>query len=157
MGDLESLLEKAKEVISEDKAKDMQEKFLKGNFNLVDLYEQMSAMKKMGSFKKIIGMIPGMSGLNLPKEMLDVQEGKLEKWKFAMDSMTKEELEEPDMISVDRIDRISKGSGLGVSDIRELLKHYRQSKKMMKMFKGEKDMGKLMKRMGGKMPKGIGM
>jgi len=157
MGDLESLLEKAKEVISEDKAKDMQEKFLKGDFNLVDLYDQMSAMKKMGSFKKIMGMIPGMGGLNLPKEALDVQETKLKKWKFAMDSMTKEELEDPDIISADRIDRISKGSYLSVGDVRELLKQYRQSKKMMKMFKGEKDMSKLMKRMGGKMPKGLGM
>ena len=93
MGDLESLLEKAKEVISEESAQDMQEKFLKGQFNLVDLYEQMKALKKMGSFKKIMGMIPGMGNMKLPKEMLDVQEGKLEKWKFAMDSMTQEELE----------------------------------------------------------------
>ena len=152
LGDIESLLEKAKEVISEEDAKDMQEKFLKGNFNLVDLYEQMKAMKKMGSFKKIMGMIPGMGGMNLPKEMLDVQEGKLEKWKHGMDSMTKEELENPDVISADRIDRISAGSGLSISTIRELLKQYRQGKKMMKMFKGETDMNKLMKKMKGRVP-----
>ena len=157
MGDIESLLEKAKEVVTEESAKEMQEKFMKGQFNLVDLYQQMQAMKKMGSFKKIMGMIPGMSAMKLPKEMLDVQEGKLEKWKFAMDSMTKKELEEPDIISADRIDRISAGSGLKIAQIRELLKQYRQSKKMMKMFKGEKDMNKMMKKMGGKMPKGMGM
>ncbi len=157
MGDIESLLEKAKEVISEEDAKDMQEKFLKGEFSLVDLYEQMNSMKKMGSFKKLIEMIPGMSSLKLPKEMLDVQEGKLEKWKFAMDSMTKKELEEPDIISADRIDRIASGSGLRVAEVRELLKQYRQSKKMIKMFKGEQDMSKLMKKMKGKMPKGMGL
>ncbi|MBT5740127.1 signal recognition particle protein [Candidatus Woesearchaeota archaeon] len=157
MGDIESLLEKAKEVITEDKAKDMQEKFMKGNFNLVDLYEQMKAMKKMGSFGKIMEMIPGMGALKMPKDMLKVQEGKLEKWKFAMDSMTKNELEEPGVISAERIDRIASGSGLSISDIRELLKQHRQSKKMMKMFKGEGDMKKLMKKMGGKMPKGFGM
>ena len=84
MGDIESLLEKAQEVISEDDAKDMQEKFMKGEFNLVDLYNQMKSLKKMGSLKKIMGMIPGMGNMKLPKDMLDVQEGKLAKWKLAM-------------------------------------------------------------------------
>jgi signal recognition particle subunit SRP54 len=157
MGDIESLLEKAKEVMSEDDAKGMQEKFLKGEFSLVDLYDQMKSLKKMGSFKKIMEMIPGMSSMKMPKEMLDVQEGKLEKWKFAMDSMTKKELEDPDIISADRVDRIASGSGLNVGEVRELLKQYRQSKKMMKMMKGEGDINKMMKKMGGKMPKGMGM
>ncbi len=117
----------------------------------------MASLKKMGSLKKLMTMIPGFSSMNLPKEMLDVQEGKLEKWKIAMSSMTQGELEDPDLISADRIDRISKGSGIKVSVIRELLKQYRQAKKMMKMFKGEKDVGKMMKKMKGKMPKGLGM
>ena len=156
MGDLESLLEKAKEAITEEKAKDMQEKFLKGEFNLIDLYEQMKALKKMGSFGKIMEMIPGMGQLKMPKELLDVQEGKVEKWRHAMDSMTKQELEEPDQINAERIDRIAAGSGLKIAEVRELLKQYRQSKKMMKLFKREKDMSKLMKRMGGKMPQGLG-
>src|SRR3989344_2610406 len=82
MGDIESLLEKAKEVMSEEDAKDIQEKFLKGEFNLVDLYEQMKSLKKMGSFQKIMQMIPGMGQMKLQKEMLEVQEGKLEKWKY---------------------------------------------------------------------------
>ena len=157
MGDLESLLEKAREVITEENAKDMQEKFLKGEFNLVDLYQQMSSLKKMGSFGKLMEMIPGMSSLKLPKEMLDVQEGKLEKWKYAMDSMSKEELEDPEIISAERVDRIAAGSGLNVGEVRELLKQYRQSKKMMKMFKGEGDIKKMMKKRGGKLPKGFGM
>ena len=156
MGDIESLLEKAQEVISQEDAQDIQEKFLKGEFNLLDLYNQMSSLKKMGSLKKIVGMIPGMGNLNLPKEMLEVQEGKLEYWRHAMDSMTQTELEEPEVISADRIDRISKGSGIKVSIIRELLKQHRMSKKMAKMFKGEKDIGKAMKKFGGKMPGGIG-
>ncbi|MEK6899490.1 MAG: signal recognition particle protein Srp54 [Nanoarchaeota archaeon] len=157
MGDLESLLEKAREVMSEDDAKDMQEKFLKGDFNLIDLYQQMESMKKMGSFKKIMEMIPGMNSIKLPKEMLEVQEGKLEKWRYAMNSMTKGELEDPEIISSERIDRIAVGSGLKVGEVRELLKQYRQSKKMMKMFKGEGDINKMMKKMGGKLPKGFGM
>ena len=155
MGDLQSLLEKVQEVIPEDKAKDMTDKFLKGDFNLVDLYEQMKTMKKMGSFGKIMEMIPGMSQLKMPKEALEAQEGKLEKWKHGMDSMTKDELEDPEIISAERIDRIAVGSGITIGEVRELLKQYRQSKKLMKMFKGEQDINKLMKKMGGKMPKGM--
>ncbi len=155
MGDLESLLEKAKEVISEEKAEDMKEKFLKGDFNLIDLYEQMQSLKKMGSFRKLVDLIPGMGSLQLPKELLDVQEGKLEKWRYAMDSMTKEELEDPDIMNSGRIDRIAAGSGVGINGVRELLKQYRQSKKLMKMMKGEGDISKLMKKMQGKFPKGM--
>ena len=157
MGDLESLLEKAQEVVSEEDAKGMQEKFLKGEFTLVDLYQQMKALKKMGSFQKIMEMIPGMGSLKMPKELLEVQEGKLEKWKYAMDSFTKAELEDPDLVSADRIDRIAAGSGTKVGEVRELLKQYRQAKKLMKMFKGEQDINKVMKKMGGKLPKGMGM
>lgn len=156
MGDLETLLEKAKEVISEEEAKDLGKKFLKGEFNLIDLYQQMSSLKKMGSLRKLVEMIPGFSQLKLPDELLNVQEGKLEKWRTAMDSMTKAELEDPDIITVDRIGRISKGSGIGVPAVRELLKQYRQAKKMVKMFKGEKDIDKMMKKMKGKLPKGMG-
>ncbi|MBS3097484.1 signal recognition particle protein Srp54 [Candidatus Woesearchaeota archaeon] len=157
MGDLEALLEKAKEVITEEEAEDLGKKFLKGEFNLIDLYEQMNAMKNMGPLSKVMEMIPGFSQLKLPKEMLQVQEGKLENWRHAMDSMTKEELEDPEIISAQRIDRIAKGSGLTAKDIRELIKQYRQSKKLVKMMKGKGDINKLMKKMGGKLPKGLGM
>ena len=98
-------------------------------------------------------MVPGFSSLQLPKEMLDVQEEKLEKWKIAMQSMSKEELENPDSITSERIDRISKGSGITASTIRELVKQYKQSKKLVKMFKGSKgDMSKMMKKFQGKLP-----
>ncbi len=155
MGDLESLLEKAKEAIKEEDAEELGKRFLKGEFNLLDLYEQMSAMKKMGPLTKVMEMLPGFGGMKVPKEMLEQQEGKLEKWKFAMQSMTQEELEDPETIDSQRIDRIAKGSGLSASDIRELLKQYRQSKKMIKMVKGG-DMNQMMRKMKGKMPKGFG-
>ena len=151
-GDLETLLEKAKESFSEEQAQNMSERLLKGDFNLLDLYEQMASLKKMGSLKKLMEMIPGFSQIKLPKEMLDVQEGKLEKWKFALSSMTKEELEDPDIISSERLDRIAQGSGVNISLIRELIKQYKMSKKMMKNFKDEKDIEKMMKKMGGKLP-----
>ena len=149
MGDIEALLNKAQDAISEEEALDMSKKFLKGEFNLIDLYEQMQAMKKMGTLSKIMELVPGMGQLKMPKEMLDVQQGKLEKWRYIMDSCTKEELEDPEIISGTRIDRIVKGSGVSTHDVRELIKQYRQSKKLMKMFKGGKNLDKLMKRMPG--------
>ncbi|HYD03636.1 MAG TPA: signal recognition particle protein Srp54 [Alphaproteobacteria bacterium] len=150
MGDLEALLEKVNEVISEDEAKDLGKKFLKGEFNLIDLYEQMQAMKKMGPLTKVMELIPGMSGAKIPKEVLENQEVKLDKWKYAMQSMTRAELEDPDIIDGSRVERIAKGSGLSTGDIRELTKQYKQSKKLMKMMKGnDKNMEKMMKSMQG--------
>jgi signal recognition particle subunit SRP54 len=152
MGDLESLLERAKEAMSEEDAQDMGRKFLKGEFNLIDLYNQMKSMKKMGSLSKIVKLIPGFSSMNIPKELLEGQEKKVEVWKFLMDSMTKEELEDPSLIRGGRIERIAEGSGRSLSDVKNLLKQYKQSKKMMKMMKGmeggsEKDVQKLMQKM----------
>ena len=161
MGDLKALLEKAQDAMDVETAEDLGKKFLKGDFNFLDLYEQMQAMKKMGPLSKIMELVPGMGNMNIPKEMLQVQDDKLKKWKFIMQSMTKEELEEPDeLLDRGRIDRIAKGSGTTGHEVRELLKQYRQSKKVVKLMKGmddEKDMNKLMKKFQGKMPKGFGM
>lgn len=148
MGDLESLLEKVHDAITEEEAKDMGKKFLKGEFNLIDLYEQMQAMKKMGPLTKVMELIPGMNSVKIPKELLENQEIKLDKWKIAMHSMTKEELEDPEIIDSSRAERISKGSGATTGDVRELIKQYKQAKKLMRMMKGnEKGMEKMMKSM----------
>ncbi len=151
MGDLEALLEKAKEAISEKQSKDIEKRLLKGEFNLVDLYEQMEAMSKMGSLSKLMELVPGMSQLKLPKEVLDVQEDKLKRWKFSMNSMTRKELENPEIISGERISRISKGSGVPASEVRDLLKQYKMAKKMMSAIKG-KDPEKLMRKFKGRIP-----
>tara|TARA_Y100000310_G_scaffold114385_1_gene112865 strand:- start:2699 stop:4063 length:1365 start_codon:yes stop_codon:yes gene_type:complete len=153
MGDLEALLDKAKEAITEEDAADLGKKLLKGEFNLIDLYEQMAAMRKMGPLNKIVEMVPGFSQLKMPKEMLEGQEGKLDNWKFLMNSMTKEELEDPEIVTAQRVDRIAKGSGRSVGEMRELIKQYRQSKKMLKMMKGG-DPEKMMKKLGGMNQKG---
>ncbi len=156
MGDLEALLEKAKEAISEEDAEDLGKRLLKGDFTLIDLYEQMEAMSKMGPLSKITEMIPGFGQLKLPKDALKVQEGKLKLWKVAMQSMTQDELERPDeVLDGPRIERIAKGSGVSTGTVRELIKQYRQSKKMVKMMKGKGDINKLMKKFQGKMPKGF--
>lgn len=158
MGDIEALLEKAKEAFTEEEAEDMGKKFLSGKFNLIDLYQQMESLSKMGSMGKLMEMIPGMGQLQLPKDLIAVQEEKLKKWKFILNSCTKKELEDPDVIDSPRMSRIAKGSGTEVQEVNELLKQYRQTKKMTKMFGGAgtpKAMEKMMKRMGGKIP-GLG-
>jgi signal recognition particle subunit SRP54 len=102
-------------------------------------------------------MMPGLGSAQIPKDMLDVQEEKIKRWKFIMDSMTKEELEDPEeTLSPARIERIAKGSGQDVAEVRALIKQYKQSKKMVKMIKGvgsEKDMQKAMQKMQAKMGK----
>ncbi len=152
MGDLEALLEKAKEAMTEENAEELGKKFLKGNFNFLDLYEQLQAMGKMGSMSKLLEMIPGMSGMKIPKEMIEGQEGKLKVWKHIMQSMTKEELEDPEILTSARIDRIGKGAGHPASEVRQLLKQYRQTKKLMKFAKGSTDPSKLLKKFKGKIP-----
>ncbi|MBI4447790.1 signal recognition particle protein [Candidatus Woesearchaeota archaeon] len=159
MGDIEALLEKAKEVMTEESAEELGQKFLKGEFNFLDLYEQLQAMSKMGSLSKIVELIPGLGNLNIPKEMLQGQEHKLKKWKHIMQSCTKEELEDPEILSRSRIDRIAKGAGASVSEVRDLLKQYRAAKKMVKLMKGAEgqDPNKLMQKFKKKMPKGFKM
>jgi len=159
MGDLEALLSKTEEVITKEKAEDLKKKFLKGEFNLIDLYEQMEAVSKMGPISKLLELIPGMSMLKekLPREIFQVQEEKLKKWKYIMQSMTVEELENPEILNSSRIERIAKGSGTSVQDVRELIKQYKQAKKLMKLMKGtpkEKDMEKMLKKLKlkGKLP-----
>ena len=137
MGDLEALLEKAKLAMSEDEAKDVSKKFMKGDFSLKDLYSQMEAMSKMGSMQKLMEMIPGMGQLHIPKEALSVQEGKLKRWKYIMNSCTPYELEHPEDIDAKRMERIAKGSGSSMGEVRELLKQHKQAKKMMKMLKAD--------------------
>ncbi|MFA4887017.1 MAG: signal recognition particle protein Srp54 [Candidatus Nanoarchaeia archaeon] len=152
MGDLELLLEKAKEAMTEEKAEDLKEKLVKGEFNFIDLYEQMESMSKMGSLSKLIDLIPGMGNVKIPKEMLAGQEEKLKKWRFILQSCTKKELEDPEVLDSNRIERIAKGSGTTVQEVRELLKQYRQSKKLMKMMKGDAP-EKMFKKLQGKMGK----
>ena len=140
MGDIESLLEKAQVAIDEESAQKLQEKMMSGEFDLDDLSKQLDTMNKMGSFSKMLNMIPGMGNLNIDKSQLEVQEDKVKRWKYAMSSMTKYERKHPSEIDVSRIKRISKGSAVDVPEIRELLKHFKQTKKMMSMFSNPEQM-----------------
>ncbi len=139
MGDLQSLLERAEEVIESDKAEDAAKRMMSGKFNLIDLREQMEAITKMGPLGKVMEMIPGMSSMSKGANIEETQK-KLETYKVMMNSMTNYELENPKEIKKSRIDRISKGSGVEPMEIKSLLKYYNQMKKMMGSMGGNRRM-----------------
>ncbi|MEM5773036.1 MAG: signal recognition particle receptor subunit alpha [Candidatus Aenigmatarchaeota archaeon] len=149
LGDLQTLLEKAKEAeIKPEKV----EKIVEGKFTLQDFMEQIEAMGKMGPLGKVVGMIPGL-GMKVPEDVLEKQEEKMKHYKHIIQSMTKEERENPEIINASRIRRIAKGSGRPESEVRELLQQYEQMKKLMKMLGGKAGLergalGKLMKQFG---------
>lgn len=142
-GDLEGLLEKAKEVeFDEESAK----RLMSGKFTLEDVYSQIEQINKLGPMKKVMEMLP--FGAKIPQEMMKVQEDKLKIFKILMDSMTDEEMRNPDIIKGTRIERIAKGSGTKPEEIRELLNYCKKMKKMMKGIGDERKLRKLMSRLG---------
>ncbi len=132
MPDLETLLDKARAVIDEKSA----EKIVKGDFDIEDFYSQIEGMQKMGPLSGVFDML-GM-GKAASKVDLEVQEAKMKKWKYAIQSMTREERANPDLINSSRVRRIAHGSGLRESDVRELISNYSKSKKMMKKISPKK-------------------
>ncbi len=137
LGDLETLLEKAKEA---NIKKESIEKIAEGKFTLQDFMEQIESLNKMGPLQQIAGMIPGMGMMKIPEELVKKQEEKMKNYKVIIQSMTKKERETPEIISGTRTARIAKGSGKSDTEIRELLNQYNQTKKMMKSFGGLKGM-----------------
>ncbi len=139
-GDIQGLLDKAREAGAEKAAKNIME----GKFTLNEFHDQIESLQKMGSLNKVMDMIPGLSagGLKkkLPDNFMDVQEDKMKKWKFVIGSMTPDERENPDKINPSRISRIARGSGTKPEDVRSLLKQYKQIKKVLKMTKGGKSL-----------------
>ena len=133
MGDVESLIERAQNAIDEEQAKEMEEKMRKATFGFDDYLEAMEQMNKMGGFKDILGMIPGMG--NQLKD-IDIDEKELEKPKAIILSMTKEERRNPDILNPSRKNRIAKGAGVDISEVIRMVKQFEQSKKMMKQMSG---------------------
>jgi signal recognition particle subunit SRP54 len=132
MGDVVSLVEKAQESIDEKEAERMAEKMRKADFNLEDFLSQLQAVKKMGSMQSIVGMIPGMSGVQLGAGA-EQQMGRTE---AIIKSMTLQERRKPDILNGSRRTRIANGAGVKIADVNQLLKQFAQMQKMMKMLKG---------------------
>ncbi|MEM2118746.1 MAG: signal recognition particle protein Srp54 [Candidatus Bathyarchaeia archaeon] len=136
MGDLETLLEKVREAeikVPEKKAKAI----LSGKFTLKDMYDQFEAMKGMGTFRKLMQMIPGMSP-QIPDDMLNTAEDKLEKWRVMIQSMTPQERENPKIFNASRMKRVARGSGTNEKEVKELLKQYLMMRRMLKTLRRKK-------------------
>ena len=135
MGDVLSLIEKAQEAVSEEQAKEMEKKFRENSFTLEDYLAQIDNMKKMGSMKDILAMIPGIGG---KIKNLDIDEKQILVNKAIIQSMTPQERKNPDIIKSSRRQRIAKGSGTSVQQVNQLLRQFEQSKEMMKQLKSGK-------------------
>jgi len=134
MGDLKSLMEKIHSVIGKEQIEETQKKLQEGKFTLKDFQAQLESMESIGSMDKILGMIPGLGKAKVPDEALEVQQEKAKHWKHAINSMTKNEQENPELLEKEtsRIQRIAKGSGTTTSEIRSMLKQYKMLKEMIK-------------------------
>lgn len=151
MGDILSLIEKAEAEIDEDKAKEMEKKFRKAEFDFNDYLEQMQQMKKMGGLSSILSMMPGM---NLPSGV-DIDDSALAKVEAIIFSMTKDERSRPNILNPSRKQRIAKGAGVDISDVNRLVKQFEQGKKMMKQMSGMMSGKKAKRGLFGKMPFGM--
>jgi len=132
MGDVVSLVERAQENIDQAEAEKMAEKMRKADFNLEDFLAQLQQIKKLGSMQSIMGMMPGMSGVQLP----DDSEKQMARTEAIIKSMTLQERRKPEVLNGNRRLRIANGAGVKVLEVNQLIKQFQQMQKMMKMLKG---------------------
>ena len=141
MGDVLSIIDKAEEAYDEEQALDLEKKIRKNDFTLDDYLDQMKKIRKMGSFKSILAMLPGV-----PKELKDaeIDEKQIDRINAIVTSMTKEERRNPKILNASRRIRIAKGSGNKVQDINRFMEQFEQMRKMMKsMMSGKGKFGAL--------------
>jgi len=152
-GDIEGLAEKTSSVIDEKQAKKLTSKIKKGQFNFNDFLDQMESMKKMGSMKSLIGMIPGMGNMSKALKDFDLENSsELKNIKAMVSSMTMKERENPDLLNNSRKERIANGCGLSQVEINRMIKQFKNAGKMAKKLSsknGMKDLQAMMGQMGG--------
>lgn len=145
MGDVQAVLDLAKRLESE--ADDVRLKRISsGKMNMEDFYYQLEEVTKVGSLRGFLDNMPGLSGM-VKEDQLDQMEDRVSKWRYIIQSMTKQEKANPDLLNSSRIKRIARGSGWPEHEVKELLKNYKNSKNMMKASKG-RQMQSALRRMG---------
>ncbi len=147
MGDVVSLVERAQEQYDEEKARKLQKKIAKNEFNFDDFLDQIQQIKKMGNMKDLMGMIPGMG-----KAMkgMDIDDDAFKGIEAIIHSMTPQERNDHKIINGSRKKRIAKGSGSDVQEVNKLIKQFEQTRKMMQLMSNKKNMANMMKMMGGR-------
>lgn len=156
MGDVVSLVEKARETIQEEDAERLAKKIQKGEFDLNDLADQLKQMRKMGGLQGLMGMLPGIGKMKDQMKNANLDEGLLKRQEAIISSMTAQERRNPKVIHASRKQRIANGSGTSVQEVNKLLKQYQTMAKMMKKM-GKLGQKGLMRSMGGMMGKGGGL
>ncbi len=134
MGDIVALVEKAQETFEAEQAERMAKRFAKGLFNMNDLKLQLDQMLKMGGMASVMGMMPGMGKMQAQAEAAGMNDKMITRQIGLINSMTKRERANPDMLQASRKKRIASGAGLDVSDLNRLLKQHKQMADMMKKF-----------------------
>lgn len=144
MGDIQAVLDLAKRL--ENEGDDVRMKRISsGKMNMEDFLSQLEDVSKMGSLQGIIDSMPGLSGM-VKGDQVGQMEGKVTKWRYIIQSMTKAEKADPEgLLNSSRIKRISRGSGWAEGEVKELIKNYKNSKNMMKASKGRQMQGTLRK------------
>ena len=140
MGDIKALLEKAEESLKGKDAEKAARRLMSGKFNLNDMYDQMDMLSGMGPLSKVAEMLPFGQSAKIKNIDMDDTQNKLQRFRVIMDSMTSEEREKPDLIRSSRIKRIARGAGVENKDVKELLKYYNMTKRMMKGFSSDRKM-----------------
>ena len=146
MGDVLSLIEKAQESLDLEKAKELEQKIKKQEFDFEDLLQQMEQIQNMGPLDKVLGMIPGMGNIKDQLGDVDLNGKEMKRSRAIIQSMTPDERRNPSLLNASRKKRIAKGSGTSVQDVNRMIKQLNEMKKMMKMFTGSQ---KSMKKRGG--------
>jgi signal recognition particle subunit SRP54 len=146
MGDVVSLVERAQEQFDEEQAKRLEKRIKRDQFDFNDFLEQIGQIKKMGSMKDLMGMIPGVG-----KALKDVEinEDAFKHLEAIIQSMTPKERSNPSLLNGTRKQRIAKGSGRSIEDVNKLMKQFDQTKQMMKMMTNKTQMMQMMKQMKG--------
>lgn len=133
MGDILTLIDKAQAAVDEDKAKEMEQKLRKSQFDFNDYLEYMAQMRNMGGLGEILKHLPGMSG---KMQMPEIDEKQISRVEAIILSMTKEERANPNLLNPSRKNRIARGAGVDIADVNKLIKGFEQSRKMMKQLPG---------------------
>ncbi|MEK6758927.1 MAG: signal recognition particle protein [Deltaproteobacteria bacterium] len=134
MGDILTLVEKAQDAFDEKQALEIQQKLKKDTFTLDDFKAQLQQIKKLGSMESILSMIPGFNALKKAKD-IKIDEKDISRVEAIIDSMTRQEKQDPSILNASRRQRIAKGSGSKVQDVNKLINQYAEMRKMMKKFK----------------------
>lgn len=144
MGDVLTLIEKAQNELDEEKAKKLEEKMRKNEFDFEMYLESMSQMKKMGGLSSLMGMMPGLGlgGGKMPEIDTDEAEKNMRRIEAIIHSMTPQERKNPNLLNPSRKNRIARGAGVQVAEVNRLVKQFEQTKKMMKQMPGMMKKGK---------------